>query len=135
MGFLIERILIVSYKEEKSDSKDMSGGGQQGTILGMLLFLILVNSAGFSVQNNEIGKTITRAINRRDEMTAKHWKYVDDLMIAEALNLKEKLKLDPEKVWEEPVNYYNRTKQILPMNESKVQEQLTKLQQNATKMK
>ena len=133
MGFLIERTLIVSYKGEKSDSKDMQGGGPQGTILGMFLFLILINSAGFSVQYNEIGKKITRAINRRDKMTAKHWKYVDDLTIAEALNLKEKLKSDPEKVWEEPVNYHNRTKQILPINESKVQEQLTKLQQYATK--
>ena len=30
---------------------------------------------------------------------------------------------------EEPVNFYNRTKQILPSNDSKVQEQLNRLQE------
>ena len=32
MGFLNERTLIVSYKEEKSGVKNMPGGGPQGTI-------------------------------------------------------------------------------------------------------
>ena len=61
-------------------------------------------------------------------MTPKHWKYVDDLTLAEALDLKVKLVIDPEKVWSEPLNYHNRTKQILPANQCKVQEQLHKLQ-------
>ena len=68
-------------------------------------------------------------MNRRDELPPKHWKYVDDLTLAEALNLKEKLKEDKDKEWEEPVNFHNRTKHILPHNESKVQEQITKLQE------
>ena len=36
--------------------------------------------------------------------------------------------IDPEKVWSEPLNYQNRTKQILPANQCKVREQLHKLQ-------
>ena len=128
MGFLTERTLIVSYKGEKSTSKEMPGGGPQGTILGMFLFLILINSAGFADCKKEIGKKITKAINKRDEMAPKHWKYVDDLTLAEALDLKVKLVNDPEKVWSEPLNYHNRTKQILPANQSKVQDQLNKLQ-------
>jgi len=131
MGFLDGRTLVVSYKGEKSSSKEMPGGGPQGTILGMFLFIILINKAGLSEQTNEIGKTITKVINKRNEMPAKHWKYVDDLTVAEAIDLKEKLKEDKEKVWTEPVNFHSRTKQVLPPEDSKVQEQINKLHEYA----
>ena len=131
VGFLDGRTLIVSYKGEKSSSKEMPGGGPQGTILGMFLFIILINSAGFPKHQNQIGLKITRAMNKREELPAKHWKYVDDLTIAEALNLKDKLVNNTDKVWEEPVNFHNRTKQTLPTQESKVQEQLNKLHEHA----
>ena len=131
IGFLQDRTLILNYKGEKSTSKEMPGGGPQGTILGMFLFIILINLAGFAEQNIHLGKMITKAVNKRNEMPEKHWKYVDDLTVAEALNLKQKLKNDPEKTWEEPINYHSRTKQILPSHESKVQEQLNKLHEYA----
>ena len=47
MGFLEERTLILSYKGVKSGVKEMPGGGSQGTILVMFLFLVLTNDAGF----------------------------------------------------------------------------------------
>ena len=130
IGFLQNRTLIVNYKGEKSGSKEMPGGGPQGTILGMFLFIILINLAGFAEQNTHIGHLITRAANR-SEMPEKHWKYVDDLTLAEVINLKEKLKFDPEKEWELPLNFHNRTKQVLPTTESKVQEQLERLHEYA----
>ena len=68
-------------------------------------------------QNNDIVKKIKRAINKRDEMTPKHWKYVDDLTLAEALDLKEKLVIDPEKSWDEPLNYHSRTNQIASLQQ------------------
>ena len=70
-------------------------------------------------------------MNRREELPAEHWKYVDDLTIAEALNLKNQLEIDPNKVWEEPVNFHSRTKQILPPNQSEVQDQLNRLHEYA----
>ena len=51
VGFLSERELILSYKGENSQSKSMPGGGPQGTVLGIFLFLVLINDAGFSKQN------------------------------------------------------------------------------------
>ena len=85
IGFLENRQLIVTYKGEQS-KKEMPCGGPQGTILGMFLFLVLINDAGFQAQNNQIGKLITSAINKRKEISKDHWKYVDDLTVAEASN-------------------------------------------------
>ena len=39
--------MIVRYKGQKSSIKKLPGGGPQGALLGLLLFLVLVNDAGF----------------------------------------------------------------------------------------
>ena len=87
-GFLEDRTLVVKYKGAESEAKNMPGGGPQGTILGLFLFLVMTNDAGFPEQNRETGLRITKAINKRKEIDTKHWKYVDDLTIAEAVDLK-----------------------------------------------
>ena len=48
IGFLENRFLEVSYKGAISERKAMPGGGPAGTILGMFLFVILINPIGFS---------------------------------------------------------------------------------------
>ena len=55
MGFLENRWLEVHYKGETSSRKRLPGGGPQGTILGMFLFLIIFN-AGFSEKLNKTKK-------------------------------------------------------------------------------
>ena len=40
IGFLEDRTMEVHFKGEKSEKKKLPGGGPQGTILGMFLFLI-----------------------------------------------------------------------------------------------
>ena len=102
----------------------MPGGGPQGTLLGMFLFLILINDAGFSTQNRELGIRITQATSKRKEMENKHWKYVDDLIVAEALELKPALVDDDCQTLDKPLTYHNRTNQILQNETSQVQKQL-----------
>ena len=131
IGFLEGRTLIVSYKGARSESKEMPGGGPQGTLLGMFLFLILINGAGFSAQNRELGSKITQATNKRKEIENKHWKYVDDLTVAEALELKSALIEDDDETLEKPLTYHNRTNQILPNATSQVQNQLNELEEYA----
>ena len=56
IGFLENRELQVNYKGETSGRKSLPGGGPQVTILGMFLFIILINAAGFRNNLKNIGK-------------------------------------------------------------------------------
>ena len=87
IGFLTERKMIVRYKGKQSQVKSLPGGGPQGTLLGLLLFIILINDLGFEGQVNNTGEIITcrRNLKKVNEI---HLKYVDDLTMAESINLK-----------------------------------------------
>ena len=51
MGFLTDRELILRYKGGCSSRKPLPGGSPQGTRLGLFLFLVLINAAGFQDQD------------------------------------------------------------------------------------
>ena len=68
MGFLENRELEVNHKGKTSGRKKLPGGGPQGTILGMFLFLILINEAGFRDNIRNTGRLITKSFNRRGPM-------------------------------------------------------------------
>ena len=44
IAFLSDRRMIVRYKGKQSSVKNLPGGGPQGTLLGLLLFLVLITS-------------------------------------------------------------------------------------------
>ena len=52
IGFLKQRSMVVIYKGSQSSVKQLPGGGPQGTLLALLLFLVLVNDVGFVNQWN-----------------------------------------------------------------------------------
>ena len=54
MAFLKERIMVVRYKGATSSSKSLPGGEPQGTLLGLLLFIVRINVVGFMDQTNNI---------------------------------------------------------------------------------
>ena len=90
MSFLKDRKMLVRYKGKTSSIKDLPGGGPQGTLLALLLFIVLINDLGFEGQTNNVGELITC---KRNMKTANkiHLKYVDDMTLAEAINLPEQL--------------------------------------------
>ena len=131
VGFLSERELEVSYKGEKSGRKKMPGGGPQGTVLGMFLFLVLINDAGFAYEDRSLGDKLTTSAGIRKAIKNIHLKYVDDLTIAESMRLKNVLNVENDKAWTRPLAYHDRTEQILQPQDSQVQAQLSELDQYA----
>ena len=101
----------------------MPGGGPQGTLLALLLFLVLVNDLGFEGQVNNAGSL---AVGKRNIkiLNAIHLKYVDDLTLAEAINLPEKLLSQPVDDRPQPDVFHARTGHFLPNGESKVYSKL-----------
>ena len=78
IAFLRDRKMVVRYKGKSSSIKSLPGGGPQGTLLGLLLFLVLINDIGFETENVSIGELITSEKNMKT-LNELHLKYVDDL--------------------------------------------------------
>ena len=132
IGFLSNRKMFVKFKGKHSSTKSLPGGGPQGTLLGLLLFIVLINDVGFSGQVNNTGELITSKRNMRT-INEIHLKYVDDLTLAEAINLPDKLKFIPGNVRPRPDQFHARTGHVMPnqMENSRVMKQLAKTQQYA----
>ena len=45
ISFLKDRSMVVRYKGQTSSMKNLPGGGPQGALLGLFLFLVLINGA------------------------------------------------------------------------------------------
>ena len=129
IGFLTERELIVRYKGGCSSRKSLPGGGPQGTRLGLFLFLILINAAGYGQLEKNMGQLITQKLNKRSPISNIHMKYVDDLSMAQSLNLKECLIPNPDPKPARPLSYHDRTGHLLPTDACQLQEQINLLAQ------
>ena len=113
IGFLTDRQMYVRYKGKRSSTKSLPGGGPQGTLLGLLLFIILINDVGFSGQANNTGELITSKRNMK-AVNEIHLKYVDDLTLAEAINLPDKLIHVPESERPLPDMFHAKTGHFMP---------------------
>ena len=116
MGFLIDRVMVVKYKGTTSDSKPLPGGGPQGTLLGLFLFLVLINLCVEQEYKN-IGNEMTDP-KRKFSPTTFHAKFVDDLTIGEAFNIKNSVLPNPDRPL--PDTYQSRLGQKLDPEKSKV---------------
>jgi hypothetical protein len=68
----------------------------QGIILGLFLFLILINSAGYQSLEKSIGQQTTIKKSMRNVLIITHVKFVDNMTLAAALNLKKCLERNPD---------------------------------------
>ena len=92
------------------------------------LFIVLISDLGFDGQTNNIGEIATRKLKVMNEI---HLKYVDDLTIAEKINLKEALvKVDGDNR-PQPGSYHAWTGHVLKPSNSKVFDQLNNIEHYA----
>ena len=127
MGFLTNRELIVRYRGGLSGGKALPGGGPQGTRLGLFLFLILVNAAGFPHLEKHLGMKMTQHMNKRTPIPNIHVKYVDDISLAQSINMKECVVTNPDPNPVLPLQYHDRTGHVLPTSQCALQVQLHNL--------
>ena len=123
IAFLKDRCMVVKYKGEYSNMKQLPGGGPQGALLGLFLFLILINDVGFNHQVNDIGE-INSCKKRLRQVNELHLKYVDDLALAEAVSMTTQLTEVPIEDRPQPDTYQDRTGHELKPENSRVYQQL-----------
>ena len=134
ISFLTDRRMIVRYKGETSSVKKLPGGGPQGALLGLLLFLVLVNEVGFDNQSNENGEIIT-CKKRVKQLNELHLKYVDDLTLAESIPMKTQLSEVPVQDRQQPDTFHERTGHRLSPEHSRVFQNLIETEKYAQKNK
>ena len=132
MGFLTERELIVRHGGKQSQRKWLPGGSPQGTRLGLFLFLILINAAGYDTLGKQLGKHITQKRNKRKIIPNLHLKFVDDVTFAEPINVKECVHRNPDPNPPRPLAYRDRTLHVLPAASTPLQGELEKMAQYCT---
>ena len=101
--------------------KPLPGGGPQGTLLGLLLFIVLINNCGFQEINRITGDEMSKP-KRNFMPRTLHTKFVDDLFLAESLNLKDALAINPLR--QLPDNYHSRFGMKLSPEKSQVYKEL-----------
>ena len=129
MGFLTDRELIVRFQGKQSGRKRLLGGSPQGTRLGLFLFLILINYAGYEELTRNIGEHITTQRNKRKSIPNIHLKFVDDLTLAESFNIKDYIIPNPDPSPPRPLSYHDRTLHVVPPSNTPVQAELVRMVQ------
>ena len=109
-------------------------GDPKAAYWGYSFFLVLINDVGYNDQVINTGDVITRKKNVR-EMNEIHLKYVDDLALAEGINLEKQLFQIPVDMRPQPDNYRARTGHGLRVETSKICDQMNKIQAYAEQNK
>ena len=135
MAFLEDRRMILKFKGCTSNEENLPGGGPQGTKLGLYLFLILINAAGFEEKEicTMLGEAVTNP--KRKPIPKTQQKYIDDMTQAVSLDLKKMAIKDPNPSPDLPRQFHERTGHVLEPSKNVLQEQLDKLKKYAAENK
>ena len=101
LSYLTDRNMILRYKGVNSSRYFMPGGSPQGTLLGVLLYLVYVSDIGMNLPPLEQISTNTYDIQSipyppplPTSESECRLKYVDDLTLGECVNLQHQLQHD-----------------------------------------
>ena len=122
IGFLSKRFIQVKYKGATSKLMEMPGGGPQGTVLGMFLFIVLIYPIKFG---NPINWGMALTARRFELAKSIHMKYIDDLTLSEAIKLSN-LETESRKL-DLPLNFHQWTGHRLPENKFATQTKVNEI--------
>ena len=128
VSFLENRKMFVRYNGEQSRMFSLPGGGPQGSLLGLFLFLVLIDGAGFDDQKNDVGNKITK--KKVAELNEIHMKYIDDLSLLESVNMNNLDQL-PQTARTQPEPFRCRTGHQLVNSNSRIYSELQNIQSYA----
>ena len=124
VSYLQSRSMILRFNGANSTRKSLPGGSPQGALLGVIIFLLQINKAGMSSYPGPYSDSFFLR-NKRKPIHSARVKFVDDLTVAQSINLKDNLVNDDNPV--RPVTYDSRTEHILPTQNLLIQQQLEEL--------
>ena len=135
ISYLNERTMCIRYSGAVSSDRMMPGGGPQGTLLIVLLFILQVNLAGEpcpppstlppGVAGPEPHECDQPALPCQTKGRTENKKFVDDLTFLEVVSLKD---LVPKEEFIGPLNFHERHGLHLPKNVTITQHKLSDLQ-------
>ena len=134
ISYLYERTMCVRYCGAVSSDRVMPGGGPQGTLLIVLLFILQVNHAGDPCPAIPTLPAGVAGPEPRDpqhparpchiEGSTENKKFVDDLTMLEVISLRD---LIPKETFIGPLNYHERHGFFLPKEKTITQHKLQDL--------
>ena len=127
--------MVVRHNQTISEIFDLPAGGCQGTNLGILNFLVTVNSCGVPMKDifncfcdshsGDLCHPVLPTPAAHIEKDTARFKYVDDLTHAEAIKMSDLEPIDWD--MQRPLQFRDRTLQYLPGHKSHLQETLLDL--------
>ena len=134
-GFLTNRKLRIRMDGKTSTLNDMPGGGPQGTILGLLIFIIVFNLAGSPSSSSSHGADMNLSLKKRKPIQKQKFKYIDDLTFSKCIDMTNSLRIADENELTRPLAFHSRTEHILPDELNEMQKELTELEEYCEKYK
>ena len=127
VSYLKGRTLKIRWQGKMSRELPLNSGTGQGTILGLFFFCITFNGAGPKQTTEPLGITITQTRKRRKPIKTGKKKWVDDLSLTVPIRLSDNLVPENRPREIGPVQFHNRTGQMLPRNKNQMQNELDNL--------
>ena len=132
-SYLENRKLEVRYKGKSSEQALLPGGVGQGTVLGLWIFLVMMNKYGKPHEKKALGDYITLPLRKREAIKDTKAKWVDDLTVVKHINLKK----DTEHVCEEflvrPLQKHARTEHKIKPHMNRMHNEVDSLYEVANK--
>ena len=127
ISYLSGRTLQIRWQEKISRKMPLNSGSGQGTIIGLLFFVIIFNGAGPKPLLEKIGVALTQTRKKRKPLKPGKKKWVDDCTLTAHVRLSAQLVPDPGPPIIGPAQYHSRTGQILPPDRNPMQTELDSL--------